>query len=99
MQGTALESSVAYAGFKNQTVRNIIYTSVGGDQVRVRVSNTFGSKPLTVGAVSIGVVLFGAQIVPGTSQRLTFGGRPSVTIAAGAQALSDPLPMHVRPLE
>lgn len=99
MQGTALESSLAHAGFKDQTVRNIIYTSVGGDQVRVQVSNTFGSRPLTVGAVSIGVVLIGAQLVPGTSQMLTFGGRRSVTIAPGGQALSDPLPMHVRPLE
>jgi len=99
MQGTALESSLAYAGFTNQTVRNIIYTSVGGDQVRVQVTNTFGSKPLTVGAVSIGVVLHGAQLVPGTSRRLTFGGRRSVTIAAGGQVLSDPLPMRVRPLE
>jgi lysophospholipase L1-like esterase len=99
MQGTALESPLAHAGFKNQTVRNIIYTSVGGDQVRVQVSNTFGRKPLTVGAVSIGVVLFGAQLVPGTSRMLTFGGHRSVTIAPGGQALSDPLPMHVRPLE
>jgi hypothetical protein len=85
--------------FSNQTVRNIIYTSVGGSQVRIQLSNTFGSSPLTVGAVSVGEVLAGARLVPGTSQPLTFGGSATVTIPAGSEVLSDPLPMHVLPLE
>jgi lysophospholipase L1-like esterase len=99
MQGTALESATAYAGFSNQTVRNIIYTSVGGDEVRVQVSNTFGTTSLTVGGVSVGVVLDGAQLVPGTARAVTFGGKASVTIPAGAQVLSDPLAMRVMPLQ
>jgi lysophospholipase L1-like esterase len=89
----------ASAGFSDQTVRNIVYTSVGGDSLRVQVSNTFGAAPLTVGAVGVGAVLDGAQLVPGTSRTLTFGGKTAVTIPAGAQALSDPLAMPVRPLE
>jgi lysophospholipase L1-like esterase len=97
MSGTS--SAQATAGFSDQTVRNIIYTSVGGDGLRVQVSNTFGSAPLTVGDVSIGVVLDGAQLVDGSSHAVTFGGKPSVTIPAGGQALSDPLSMHVLPLE
>ncbi|HEY2507092.1 MAG TPA: SGNH/GDSL hydrolase family protein [Streptosporangiaceae bacterium] len=97
MSGTS--SAQATAGFSNQTVRNIIYTSVGGDKLRVQVSNTFGSTPLTVTNVSVGVVLDGAELLPGTSRALTFAGKRSVTIAAGAQVLSDPLSMRVRPLE
>lgn len=84
--------------FSDQTVRDIVYTSAGGNSLRVRVSNTFGSAPLKVGAVSVGVVLDGAQLVPGTSHTLTFGGKTATTIPAGAQVLSDPLPVHVRPL-
>jgi lysophospholipase L1-like esterase len=99
MAGTQLESATAFAGFADQTVRNIIYTSVGGDQVRVRVSNTFGATPLTIGSVSLGVVLDRAQLVPGSARTLTFHGQPSVTIAPGAEVLSDPLPMRVRPLQ
>jgi lysophospholipase L1-like esterase len=99
MQGTALESSMAYAGFSNQTVRNIIYTSVGGNQLRVQLSNTFGTAPLIVGGVSLGAVLDGAQLVPGTARPVTFGGKTSVTIPAGARVLSDPLAMKVTPLE
>ncbi len=82
-------------GFSDQTVRNVIYTSVGGKSLRVQVSNTFGSAPLTVGRVSVGVVLDGAQLVPGTSHTVTFGGKTSTTVAAGAQVLSDPVSMSV----
>jgi lysophospholipase L1-like esterase len=81
--------------FSNQTVRNIIYTSVSGSEVRVRLSNTFGSGPVEVGATSLGVVLDGAQLVPGTSHPVTFGGHTSVTIPAGGQVLSDPIHMQV----
>ena len=96
MAGT---SRVAFAGFADQTVRNIIYTSVGGGELRVQVTNTFGATPLTVGAVSVGVVLDGARLVPGTTRPVTFHGAASVTIPAGAEALSDPLAMTVRPLQ
>lgn len=81
--------------FSNQTVRNIIYTSVSGSEVQVRLSNTFGSGPVEIGATSLGVVLDGAQLVPGTSRPATFGGQTSVTIPAGGEVLSDPIHMQV----
>jgi lysophospholipase L1-like esterase len=98
MAGTAF-SATAHAGFTHQTVRNIIYTSVGGEELRVQISNVFGSTALSVGAASVGLVLDGAQLVPGTSHPLTFGGKTSVTIPAGKQVLSDPLAMDVQPLQ
>lgn len=81
--------------FSNQTVRNIVYTSVSGSEVQIRLSNTFGSGPVQVGATSLGVVLDGAQLVPGTSHTATFGGHTSVTVPAGKQVLSDPIHMQV----
>jgi lysophospholipase L1-like esterase len=92
---TASPSGADTNQLSDQTVRNIIYTSVGGSEVRVRLSNAFGSGSVEVGAASAGVVLNGAQLVPGMSRSLTFGGRASVTIAAGKQVLSDPIPMRV----
>lgn len=92
---TASPTAGGTSQFNNQTVRNIIYTSVGGSEVQVRLSNTFGSGPLEVGATSLGVVLDGAQLVPGTSHSVTFGGHTSVTIPAGEQVLSDPILMQV----
>jgi lysophospholipase L1-like esterase len=84
--------------FSDQTVRNIIFTSAGGSSLRVQLTNTFGTSPLQVGAVSVGVVLDGSQLLPGTSRTVTFGGKTSVTIPAGTQELSDPLAFKVQPL-
>jgi lysophospholipase L1-like esterase len=64
----------------------------------VQLSNTFGSAPLRIGAVSVGVVLNGSQLLPETSRTVTFGGKTSVTIPAGAQKVSDPVAFNVQPL-
>lgn len=92
---TASPQSGDTTQFSNQTVRNIIYTSVSGSAVRIQLSNTFGGGPVKVGATSVGVVLDGAQLVPGTSHPVTFGGHSAVTIPAGGQVLSDPVDMRV----
>lgn len=84
--------------YNNQTIREIIHTSIGGNQIRVRIANTFGSAPLVIGAAHVAVSSSGSSIVPGTDRVLTFGGRTSVTIPAGAPALSDPVDLHVQPV-
>jgi lysophospholipase L1-like esterase len=94
----ASDSRQAARGFGNQTVRDIIYTSVGGDALRVRLSNLFGTRPLTIGGASVGSVLDGAVLVPGSGRPLTFGGSASVTIPAGSTVTSDPLSWTVLPL-
>jgi lysophospholipase L1-like esterase len=86
-------------GFENETVRDIVYPSVGGDAVRVRLSNAFGSAPLTVGGASVAVDETGAETVPGTTRQLRFDGGTSVTIPVGQEVLSDPVPLRVRALE
>jgi lysophospholipase L1-like esterase len=83
------------AGLANQTIRNIVFTSVGGDAARVQLTNTFGSTPLQVGHVTIALAGSGASVVPGTVHSVNFGGRPSIEIPAGAQVLSDPVRMRV----
>ncbi|HZO76870.1 MAG TPA: hypothetical protein VFB39_02430, partial [Solirubrobacteraceae bacterium] len=80
---------------RDRTVRNIIYTSVAGNELRVRLTNSDGSRPAEVGAISLGVVLNGAQLVPGKSHTVTFGGHTSVSIPAGKQVLSDAVHMRV----
>jgi lysophospholipase L1-like esterase len=93
--GTAPEPTRA---FENQTIRHIVHVSVGGNRVRVRLSNVFGTQPLVVGAAHVAVHAGGASIVPGTDRKLTFGGRRSITIPAGGSVLSDPVPFYVRAL-
>jgi lysophospholipase L1-like esterase len=84
--------------FTNATLRLIVHTSAGGEQVRVRISNTFGSEPLVIGAAHVARRDRDARIIAGTDRPLAFGGRPSFTIPPGALALSDPVTLHVAPL-
>jgi lysophospholipase L1-like esterase len=81
-------------GFTNQTLRQIVHTSVGGDQVRVRLS-TFGASALVIGAAHVALRDAGPAIVAESDRTLTFGGQPSITIPRGASVLSDPVDLAV----
>jgi lysophospholipase L1-like esterase len=93
--GTIDPSCPSDVGVNNQTVRNIIIASTGGDRVRVRLSNVGGSAPLRVGAASVAISAGGAAIVGGTSRVLRFGGKTTTVIAAEGEALSDPVKLDV----
>ncbi len=79
----------------NHTIRAIVHSSIGGSRARIRLSNAFGTRPLDIGAASIGLQETGAQIKTGTLHPLTFGGRPAATIPPGALLLSDPVDLKV----
>lgn len=96
--GAAPTPGPAPANFNNQTVRQIVHTSIGGPRVRVVLSNAFGSAPLTIGAAHVALRDSGAAIVPSSDRTLTFGGNPSVTIPPGASVLSDPAVLTVAAL-
>ncbi|MET0980714.1 MAG: SGNH/GDSL hydrolase family protein [Telluria sp.] len=81
--------------FNDQTLRLIVHTSIGGSQVRIRVSNELGTTPLRIGAAHIARRGAGAEIMTGTDRVLTFSGSPSITIPAGAPVLSDPVDLDV----
>jgi lysophospholipase L1-like esterase len=84
--------------FTNQTVRTMARISKGGERVRVRVDNTFGTAALVIGAARVAVHGSGSGIVAGTDRVLTFGGSPTITIPPGAPALSDPVDLKVADL-
>src|SRR5260370_10149224 len=98
--GTALHApdlgvpGLANTGFNNQTLRQIVHTSVGGQKVRVRFS-TFGANAVVIGAAHIALDAGGAMIMPMSDRTLTFGGKPSITIPPGALVLSDPVDLEV----
>jgi lysophospholipase L1-like esterase len=86
-------------GFDDQTVRDIIFPSVGGNMIRLELTNAFGGSPLQIGRVTVAVADLGAGVIPGTIHPVDFGGRVSVRIPAGAQVLSDPVGMRVSALQ
>ncbi|MFE4537116.1 SGNH/GDSL hydrolase family protein [Streptomyces scopuliridis] len=72
--------------------RLIVRTSVGGTDLRIRLSNAFGDHPVTFASAYAGLRKQGAELVHGSNRRLTFGRAASVTVPAGETVLSDPLP-------
>lgn len=82
-------------GFNDQTIRNILRTSVGGSSIRLRLANTFGEDSVTIDEVSIGIWDMESATVQGTAQSVTFGGTQSVTIPEGARAYSDLISLEV----
>ena len=82
----------------DQTVRQVARISVGGDQIRVVISNEFGTRPLTIGSASVALSAGGSAVDPASLKTLTFGGRGSAVIPPGAPLLSDPVALAVKPL-
>jgi lysophospholipase L1-like esterase len=83
---------------RNQTVRQIAALSIGGNRLRVVLSNEYGSRPLVIGAAHVALACSGASIVAGSDRALSFDGNPSVTIPPGAPVISDPIDLTVAPL-
>ncbi|GLY99019.1 hypothetical protein Acsp02_62730 [Actinoplanes sp. NBRC 103695] len=82
----------------DQTVRHVAHTSIGGDQLRVRLSNEFGAAPLRIGEVRVGLRSgddASTDVARGSSRRVLFSGRRDVTLPAGAPAVSDPVDLVV----
>ena len=95
---TAPAPAEGAVGFNNQTLRMNPRISIGGERLRVRISNAYGARPLPIGAAHIALRDKGPAIVPGSGRKLTFGGNDGAVIAAGAVLFSDPVEMSVPPL-
>ena len=77
-----------------QTVRQIVHTSLGGERVRVRFSNAYGTSGLVIGSAHVAISAGGASISSRTDRVLKFNGSPTITIPAGALAVSDPVTLN-----
>ena len=57
------------AGASDQSMRLVVRPDLWGKEARLRFSNAFGTKPLTLDAVFVGLQLGGAAVVPKTTRR------------------------------
>jgi lysophospholipase L1-like esterase len=87
-----------FVGFNNHTIRMNPRISLGGERLRVRISNAYGNRPLLIGAARIALRDKGPATIPGSDRKLTFGGSEMTAIAAGAVQFSDPVELEVSPL-
>src|SRR5882672_11556470 len=81
--------------FNSQTIRMVVHTSIGGNSLRVKLSNLRSTTPLSVGAVDIAEQGSLATAVPGTHHTVTYAHAKAFTIPTGAEVLSDPVQMTV----
>lgn len=82
---------VAETGAHDQTFRLVLRPSIWGGQVRLRLSNAFGTQPVTFDGIYAGLHLGGPALVAGTNQPVRFSGASSVTVPPGQSVWSDPV--------
>jgi lysophospholipase L1-like esterase len=95
----ASPSDSAAGAFVDQTLRLVVNPTHRGSRVRVKLSNRFGSQPVTFGAVAIARRAAGAGAVAHSTRALLFGGQPSVTVAPGGEVVTDERAVRVRAFE
>lgn len=82
-----------------RTVRMILLPSISGDAVRVKLENTMGEAPVIFSSAYIGIADAGAAVHEKSITKLTFAGRPGLSLAPGQGAYSDAVPFKVTALE
>jgi lysophospholipase L1-like esterase len=85
-------------GLGGNTLRQEVQVSIGGERLRARLSNEFGTAPVTINAAHVALSAGGGTIDPATGRALTFGGQSSVTIPPGTAVASDPFAFALPPL-
>jgi len=98
MQPPTTADPVSEASFVHATAREIVFSSIGGSEVRVRFSNAYGTTPLQIGEATVAIAGPDGSLVPGTVRQLTFGGQTSLELPPGGETFSDPVALGVRPL-
>jgi lysophospholipase L1-like esterase len=83
----------------DQTLRQIVRLTLGGDQIRVRLSNTYGDAPFNIGDAQVALRDSESTTNAASTFPVTFAGNTSVSIPPGAMVLSDPIPLPVEPLQ
>jgi len=89
------EGPFAAASYEDVTLSQIVRVSEGGENLRVRFTNRYGSGPLAIGAARVVRIDDAGAEIDGTSRILTFGGAGEVVIPRGAPFVSDAVELAV----
>lgn len=89
-------------GLSGNSLREIVQVSVGGKELRLKLSNEHSKTPTEIKAVEIAIAKSSgasADIEEGTTKSITFSGKPNTTIEAGKMIVSDPIKFKIGPRE
>ena len=84
-------------GLSNNTIRQVVCVSIGGERLRIRFTNEFSKSPVVMKSVHIAISAEDSTIKPQTDKEILFGGEPETTIEPGAAVTSDPIDFSVEP--
>ena len=76
-------------GATDQSFRLIVRPDLWGREARFRLSNVFGTRPVTFSGARLGLQTSGAALLPDSNRIVTFNGRSSVTVPPGGSVMSD----------
>ncbi|MFD7342283.1 SGNH/GDSL hydrolase family protein [Streptomyces violascens] len=89
LPSTGFTPNWSQEGFSHQSVRQVVRVTEGGDQLRIRLSNAYGTSPLALTGATVAKAGQGADVRPGSVRELTFGGRKSASVPAHGELRSD----------
>jgi lysophospholipase L1-like esterase len=84
-------------GLTNNTLRQIVRVSLGGEELRIRFSNEFSTSPVTMKSVQIAASEGGSTIDSSTIKSLKFNNQSQVTMNTGKAVTSDPVSFELKP--
>ena len=96
---TAHNARATTSAMSGRTVRMILRPNIPGSALRVKLENTMGEAPVVFSGAFIGVAGEGAAVRQDSITRLTFDGKPGLTLAPGQGAYSDPVSFDVKAFE
>ncbi len=82
-------------GLTNNSLRQIVRVSIGGEKLRLKLSNEFSKDPITIKSVQIAVSTGASAIDVSSNKELKFKGSAEVIIKEGEAVLSDPIDFHL----
>ena len=97
---TVVKSFMPYNNnMSNRSVRQVIKVSIGGDMIRLKLSNIYSTEPVVIRSIYIAHAKDSFAIDPKSAKYLKFGNQYKVTIPAGKSIPSDALPYDLKPLQ
>ncbi len=85
-------------GLSNNTLRQIVRVSIGGNTLRMRFTNEFSKNPVTINSIQIAVSKGSGIIDTTTNTPIFFNGKPNITMEAGTAVTSDAFKFSLQPL-
>lgn len=83
-------------GLTNNTLRQVVRVSIGGQVLRLRFTNDFSKSPVTMKSVFIAASKDGSVIDATTQKKLAFDSKGEVIIPAGGEVVSDPVKFNLK---